>query len=393
MCYMRTLIINGRLITTNEIIENASILFEYGIIKEIFRDPPAIEGALVINAQHNFISPGFIDMHVHGGGGCDFMDGSPEDFLSIAHTHAQHGTTAMMPTTLTSDKAGIMRILDCYDKTYGANKNGASFAGMHIEGPYFAMQHRGAQDPRYIRNPDKEEYDEILLKYDCIKRWSIAPELPGALELGRLVASKNIIASIAHTDALYDDVRKAMEHGYSLVTHLYSAMNGVVRRNAYRYAGVVEAAFLHDELDVEIIADGKHLPVPLLQLIYKIKGASKIALITDAMRAAATNVVTSTLGAKDNGLDVIIEDGVAKLPDRSSFAGSVATADKLVRVMWKDAGIPLTEVIRMITETPARIIGVSDKTGTLVAGRDADIVLFDDAVNVMKVFVRGKEII
>lgn len=390
---MRALIINGRLIATHEIIENASILFEDGLIVEIFRDAPSIESALIIDAQNSFIAPGFVDIHVHGGGGNDFMDGSVDAFLQIAHTHAKHGTTSMMPTTLTSDKAGIMRILDCYDEANRQNKNGASFIGMHIEGPYFAMQHRGAQDPRYIRNPDKGEYSEILSKYDCIKRWSVAPELEGALELGRLLTSKNIIASIAHTDALYDDVLKAMDDGYSLVTHLYSAMNGVVRRNAYRYAGVVEAAFLHDDLDVEIIADGKHLPVALLQLVYKIKGASKTALITDAIRAASTNVSKSILGAKDNGLDVIIEDDVAKLPDRTSFAGSVATADRLVRVMWKDAGIPLTEVIRMISETPARIIGIDKIKGSLAVGKDADIVLFDDAVNVMKTFVKGNEIV
>lgn len=390
---MRTLITNGRLIETHEIIENASILFEDGVIVEIFRNAPSIESALIIDARNNFIAPGFIDIHVHGGGGHDFMDGSVDAFLHIAHTHAKHGTTSMMPTTLTMDKAGIMRILDCYDEASRQNKNGASFIGMHIEGPYFAMQHRGAQDPRYIRNPDKEEYSEILSKYDCIKRWSVAPELDGALELGRLLASKNIIASIAHTDALYDDVLKAMDNGYSLVTHLYSAMNGVVRRNAYRYAGVVEAAFLHDDLEVEIIADGKHLPVALLQLVYKIKGASKTALITDAIRAAATTVSESILGAKDNGLDVIIEDDVAKLPDRTSFAGSVATADRLVRVMWKDAGIALTEVIRMISETPARIVGIDKITGSLAVGKDADLVLFDEAVNVIKTFVKGHEIL
>lgn len=389
---MLTLITNGRLITKSGIIGNASLLFEEGIIKEIFREAPAVEWAMVIDAQNNFISPGFIDIHIHGGGGHDFMDGTVDAFLTIAETHAHYGTTAMMPTTLTSDKAGIMRILDCYQDANSVNNDGAAFIGMHIEGPYFAMQHRGAQDPRYIRNPDAQEYREILSKYDFIKRWSVAPELDGALELGKLLASKGVIASIAHTDALYGDVIMALENGYSLVTHLYSAMNGVIRRNAYRYAGVVEAAFLIDALKVEIITDGKHLPVPLLQLVYKIKGASKTALITDAMRAAATNDTKSILGARDNGLDVIVEDEVAKLPDRSSFAGSVATANRLVRVMWKEAGIPLTEVIRMMSETPARIAGIETTKGSLDPGKDADIVLFDDEVNIVKTFIKGKAI-
>jgi N-acetylglucosamine-6-phosphate deacetylase len=221
----------------------------------------------------------------------------------------------------------------------------------------------------------------------------VAPELEGALEFGKLLASKKIIPSIAHTDAVYSDVEKAVANGYSLVTHLYSAMNGVVRRNAYRYAGTVEAAFLMDELDVEIIADGKHLPVPLLQLIYKIKGADKICLITDAMRAAGTDVTQSILGKIDDGIPVIIEDDVAKLQDCSSFAGSIATADRLVRVMWKEAGINLADVIKMMCTTPARIAGVQDSVGSIVTGKNADIVIFDDSVNIEKVFIKGQQMI
>ena len=217
----------------------------------------------------------------------------------------------------------------------------------------------------------------------------MAPELDGALELGNLLSSQNIIASIAHTDAVYPDIVQAVSNGYSLVTHLYSAMNGVIRRNAYRQAGTVEAAFLIDSLDVEIIADGRHLPIPLLQLIYKIKGAAKIALITDAIRAAGTTETNSILGNIDDGMPVIIEDAVAKLPDRSAFAGSVATADRLVRVMWKEAGIDLSEVITMMSSTPARIAGVQDSMGSLSVGANADIVLFDDQVNIRQVFLKG----
>ncbi len=333
--------------------------------------------AIEIDAQGNYISPGFIDIHVHGGGGYDFMDGSETAFLKIAETHARYGTTAMLPTTLTSTKAEILHILDVYEEANRNNTNGARFLGMHLEGPYFAMSQRGAQDPRYIRNPDPAEYKDILSKSSCIKRWSAAPELEGAVEFGKYVKSKGVLPAIAHTDAIYEEVITAFENGYTLATHLYSAMSGVTRRNAFRYAGVIESAFIIDDMDVEIIADGLHLPAPLLKLVYKIKGANHTALITDAMRAAGTDVRESVLGNMDNGIKVIIEDGVAKLPDRSAFAGSIATADMLVRTMIYMAGVSLADSVKMMTSTPARIMGIAEKKGEIAVGKDADIIIFD----------------
>jgi N-acetylglucosamine-6-phosphate deacetylase len=261
---------------------------------------------------------------------------------------------------------------------------------MHLEGPYLSMNQVGAQDVRYIRNPDPAEYHEIISSTSCIKRWSSAPELKGSIELGRFLRSKNILPAIAHTDAIYEEVLEAFNNGYTLITHLYSAMTGVTRRNAYRYAGVIESAYLIDEMDVEIIADGVHLPPPLLKLVYKIKGPDKIALITDAMRAAGMPEGESILGSLHNGLKVIVEDGVAKLPDRSSFAGSVATANRLLKIMVQMADVPITDAVKMLTTTPARILNVLDTKGELVAGKDADIVIFDEDFTIQKTFVQGK---
>jgi N-acetylglucosamine-6-phosphate deacetylase len=262
--------------------------------------------------------------------------------------------------------------------------------GMHLEGPYFAQSQRGAQDPRYIRDPDVAEYTEVLNYSKSIKRWSAAPELKGAIEFARYLESKGVLAALAHTDASYDEVVLAFENGYTLATHLYSGMSGVHRRNAFRYAGVIESAFIIDEMDVEIIADGIHLPAPLLKLIYKIKGAGRTALITDAMRGAGMPEGESVLGNLQTGLKVIIEDGVAKLPDRSSFAGSVATADRLVRNMINMAGVPVIEAVRMMSLTPATIMQVAGKKGSLMAGKDADIVLFDEQINIKTTIVNGK---
>ena len=211
------------------------------------------------------------------------------------------------------------------------------------------------------------------------------------MEFGKYVTSKGILAAIAHTDAIYEEVLEAYHHGgFTLATHFYSAMSGVTRRNAFRFAGVIESAYLLDDMDVEIIADGVHLPAPLLKLIYKIKGPDRIALITDAMRAADMPEGESVLGSFKNGLKVIVEDGVAKLPDRTSFAGSVATADRLVRTMLIMAEVPLVETIQMITETPARIMKVSDRKGSLAKGKDADVVIFNDQIEVQKTFVKGR---
>ncbi|MBD0299828.1 MAG: N-acetylglucosamine-6-phosphate deacetylase, partial [Nitrososphaera sp.] len=337
-----------------------------------------------------YISPGFIDIHVHGGGGHDLMDGSEEAFLKIAETHAQYGTTAMFPTTLTSEKEDLLHTLQLYEQANKKNTKGAQLLGMHLEGPYFAMSQRGAQDPRYIRDPDPAEYKDVIAHSSSIKRWSAAPELKGAIAFGKYITSKGILAAVAHTDAVYEEVLEAFENGYTLATHLYSAMSGVTRRNAFRYAGVIESAFLLDEMDVEIIADGVHLPAPLLKLVYKIKGTDRIALITDAMRAAGIPEGESILGNLKNGLKVIVEDGVAKLPDRTSFAGSVATADRLVRTMVQMAGVPLTESVRMMTSTPARIMKVDKAKGSLIEGKDADIVLFDEDIDIKLTMIKGR---
>lgn len=386
----RIKIYNGRIITPHRIIPNGTILITGDTITAIAEGDASFDDAIEIDAKENYVSPGFIDIHVHGGGGYDFMDESEEAFLKIAQTHAKHGTTAMLPTTLTSEKEGLLHTLELYEQANKKNTSGAQFIGMHLEGPYFALNQRGAQDPKYIRDPDPAEYKEILQHSPSIKRWSAAPELKGAIEFGKYITSKGVLAAVAHTDAIYEEVLDAFENGYTLATHLYSAMSGVTRRNAFRYAGVIESAYLLDEMDVEIIADGVHLPAPLLKLVYKIKGADRTALITDAMRAAGMSEGESVLGNLKTGLKVIVEDGVAKLPDRTSFAGSVATADRLVRTMINLADVPLIEAVRMITKTPARIMKIDDKKGSLAEGKDADVLIFDEDINIKMTMINGK---
>ncbi len=389
----KTLYYNAQVILQDSI-KWGAVLVEGEKIKRVINEREVnlddFEETDFIDVQGNYLSPGFIDIHIHGGGGYDFMDGTEEAFREIAICHAKHGTTALVPTTLTTTAERLEGTLNNYTKVKGQIINGAQFLGMHLEGPYFALTQRGAQDPRYIRNPDPNEYRYLVENYPSIVRWSAAPELEGALEFGAYLSEKGVIAAVAHTDAVYEDVIAAQKVGFNLMTHFYSAMSGVSRRNAFRYAGVIEAGYLIDEFDVELIADGIHLPEPLLQLIYKIKGPNKMVLITDAMRAAGTNVNESVLGSVDDGLEVLIEDGVAKLKDRSAFAGSVATADRLIRTMLSLGNIPLEEVIQMITLNPARVMKVADQKGSIEVGKDADLVIFDNDIKVLRTVVNGR---
>jgi N-acetylglucosamine-6-phosphate deacetylase len=383
---------NGRIISPLRVIDGGCVIVRNGKIESVNHSDINVPGALVIDAKGKYISPGFIDLHVHGGGGHDFMDNEIDGYLAIAALHAKHGTTSLMPTTLSCEYQDLIDTLDVYEKADNVNLNGAQFIGIHIEGPYFSMEQKGAQDARYIRVPNVEEYTGIIARSNNIKRWSAAPELKGAIAFGQYLKERNILPSIAHTNAIYEEVVPAFENGFTHATHFYSCMSGVSRRNAYRYAGVIESAYLIDDMTVEIIADGVHLPPPLLKLVLKIKGADKIALITDAMRAAGMPPGLSKLGSKKDGLEVIVEDGVAKLTDRSAFAGSVATMDRLVRNMISLADATIVDAVKMASLTPATIMGLQNAKGSLTAGKDADIVIFDDDINVLLTMVKGKNI-
>ncbi|HCF80386.1 N-acetylglucosamine-6-phosphate deacetylase [Petrimonas sulfuriphila] len=390
----RIIIKNGKVIFPDTIEENLTVVCGNGKITDILHNEEFTPGNsdIVIDATNKYVAPGFIDIHTHGGGGHDFMDGTVEAYLGAAETHARYGTTALLPTTLTSTFDELINTFDVYKEAVKQNTKGAKFLGLHLEGPYFAYNQRGAQDPQYLKNPEPEEYNKILAASDDIVRWSLAPELPGALDFGKVLTSKSILTSVAHSDAIYEEVLKAFNAGFTHVTHLYSAMSTVTRRNAFRYAGVLEAAYLIDDMTVEIIADGVHLPKSLLRFVYKFKGPDKTALCTDSMRGAGMPDGESILGSLEKGQRVIIEDGVAKLPDRTAFAGSVATTDRLVRTMVNIADVPLVEAVRMMTLTPARIMRIDQQKGSVQKGKDADLVIFDNNINVSYTILEGNVI-
>ena len=386
---MKTIIKNGYILTPNRNLGLGYVVFEDGIILEVGTGNIEIANSEVIDADGNYISAGFIDIHTHGGGGADFMDGTVEACLVAAEKHAQHGTTLLFPTTLTSTNDQLFDSFDIYTKAKELNKKGAQFGGLHLEGPYFAHEFRGAQDPRFLRNPSPDEYLEIIERSNDIVRWSVAPELPGALEFGDCLQKNGILPAIAHSNALFEQTVEAYERGFRLITHFFSCCSTISRRDAFRYAGVIEAGYYLDGMQLELICDGIHVPESLLKMIYKIKGADNLILVTDSMRAAGMGDGISILGGLAGGQEVLVEDGVAKLLDRTAFAGSVATADRLVRTANQLGEIPLVDCVRMITENPARTMGIFDKKGSLQAGKDADIVIFDKNINIKHTIIGG----
>ncbi|MDO4331040.1 MAG: N-acetylglucosamine-6-phosphate deacetylase [Lachnospiraceae bacterium] len=388
----RILFKNARIITPTGIAPG-QLLTEGDRISQIaWNGTIEAEDAQVVDVEERYLSPGFIDIHTHGAGNSDFMDGTLKDIYQACRTHMEHGTTSIAPTTITSTKESLFQYVELFNQVKLEHPGIPTILGLHLEGPYFSYEQRGAQNPVYLRNPDPSEYEEVLKRTDRIIRWSFAVELDGADDFLRSLRFHGIVSSLAHSDATCEQVQRAYENGLSALTHFYSGMSGVRRINAYRVAGAIEAGYLMDDLFVEVIADGKHLPGELLSLIYKIKGPDRICLVTDSMRGAGMPDGVYKLGSRAEGMEVLVEDEVAKLPDRSAFAGSVATADRLVRTMRQMTQVPLYQAVKMMTLTPAKLLGLDKQIGSIAVDKRADLVIFDEDIQIKHVCLRGEMI-
>ena len=387
MSSMITKIENGKILSGDGLISNHSLYYKEDKIIAITEKPMHFDR--IIDAGGQYVSPGFIDIHVHGGDGYDFMDGGTEAIVKAADFHLRYGTTSIMPTSLSSSTDTLITFLEDLRCVMDSHAAKANILGVHLEGPYFSLAQSGAQNPDYIKAPDIGEYEEILERYgNIIRRWSFAPELLGSVEFCEALVKRGVVPAIGHSDATFADVEKVYNKGCHLVTHLYSGMSSITRHAGYRKLGVLESAYLLDDMAVEVIADGRHLPAELLKLIIKGKKKEYICLVTDAMRGAGMEEGESLLGRKGEAMPCVIEDGVAKLIDRSSFAGSVATADRLIRTMVRETGISVSTAVSMMTVVPASIFQL-EKKGCLREGNDADIILFDDDIHVSEVIVGG----
>lgn len=330
-----------------------------------------------------YVSPGFIDLHTHGAKGYDYTVCDEDGVVEAVNYHFSHGTTAVLPTTLASDKKNTLKALKNISNAKRSKKAKAEIMGVHIEGPYFAVSQAGAQNPKFITEPIENDYKEIVDKYGkIIKKWSYAPERDTDDKFLKFLLENGITPSAGHTNAKYEHMLSAYENGLRNVTHLYSCTSTITREQGFRVLGVIESAYLLDGMYTEIIADGRHLPSELIKMIFKLRPADKIILVTDSLSIAGSDKTEGEL----NGVPYVVELGVARLKDRSAFAGSVATCDRLVRECVK-AGVPVEDAVTSATASPARSIGV--KRGELKRGYPADIVVFDDEINIKKIMAKG----
>ena len=379
---MLTQLINARILTPQGWLKDGSVLIRDGKILEVTNCDLAVIGAQLIDVKGMHVLPGGVEIHAHGGGGRDFMECTEDAFRGAVQTHMKYGTTSIFPTLSSSTVPMIEQAAETCTRMM-AEKD-SPILGLHLEGHYLNMAMAGGQMPENIKNPDPNEYIPIVENWHCIKRWDAAPELPGAMQFGKYITGKGILASVAHTQAEFEDIRTAYEAGYTHATHFYNAMPGFHKRREYKYEGTVESIYLMDDMTVEVVADGIHVPPTILRLVYKIKGVERMCAITDALACAASD--------NKEAFDprVIIEDGVCKLADHSALAGSVATMDRLIRTMVQKADIPLADAVRMVSETPARIMNVYDRKGSLQKGKDADIIVMDEDLKIRAVWAMGK---
>ena len=386
------LIKNVNAVCVDTINESVDVLVFDGKIHKIQKGI-TVDRVDVVDGNGRFLLPGFVDMHIHGGGGADFMDGTVEAFETAVKSHLRRGTTTLAPTALTATKEELLRFIKAYKDFKANSRYSDNVCGIHLEGPYFSNSNgksKGAQSGNLIRDIDFDEIDEILYLADgSIIRWDAAPEIKNSQKFAEIMTDNGIVCGVAHTNATAEETMLGFDNGFSHITHFYNATTAYMKRDQVVTAGVVEATYLNDDITVELICDGRHIPKACLQLALKIKGADKVAGITDATRIAASNLNGGKLGSNENGTYIIVDDNVAKLPDLSSYAGSICTMDKAIKVLCIDYDVDLVTASKMLSSTPARLMNIDDKVGTFEVGKNADLVLLDNQFNVCNVFKNG----
>ncbi|MCF6463117.1 N-acetylglucosamine-6-phosphate deacetylase [Clostridium sp. Cult1] len=385
---MKTLIKNTNIITPYEIKKGSSLVIEDGKIADIFNGEIYNEESYdkIIDGEGKYLSPGFIDLHNHGNFGHDAMEGTYEALDIIADFHIKKGVTSFLATTMTEEADKIKKAVKNIGEYVNDGENNrdvkAQVLGVYLEGPYFSMEKKGAQPPQYIKNPDLEEIKNLIeLSKNTIKIVALAPEIEGAKEAIKYLKEKGITISAGHTNGTFDEAKSGIDLGITQATHLYNGM----RAYSHREPGVIGAVLTDERVACEMICDGIHLHVGAMDLAVKMKGKDGIILISDAMMATGLEDGKYELG----GQDVYVKEGAARLED-GTLAGSTLTLNKAVYNMVHMVNIPLEDAVRMASLNPARAIGVDNKKGSIEIGKDADLIIFDDDLNILKAMVKGK---
>ena len=377
--------VNGRILTPKGWLDGGSIVTDGNRIRCVSNIDLHVVGAEIIDVNGGYLVPGGVDMHTHGGGGRDFIEGCEDAFREAVNAHLKHGTTSIYPTLSSSTIPTIEAACNVCEKLM-AEEN-SPVLGLHIEGSYINPKEAGAQNPVLIKAPVIYEYETLLSKYKCLKRWDEAPELPGSVRFIKTCNMHGVLTALTCTRATYKDVVEAHKAGMTHAAHFYNAMPVVYKEHEFKVPGTVESVYAMQDMTVEVIADGLHVPPVMLKVVHKIKGVERMALITDSLAYAASE---GDVSAEPR---VIMEDGVCKLADRSALAGSIATMDTLIRTCIQKANIPMEDAFRMASETPAKIMGVFDRKGSIEEGKYAEIIVFEKDINLTYVLQMGNEVV
>lgn len=380
------LLIEGLICLDDQLIEDGFVYVENGKIAQVgkkqdFQLPENVHK--ITYKETVYLVPGFIDVHIHGVDGADTMDATPECLLTMTSALVKEGTTSFLATTITQDENAIEKALANVAQ-FMKEQNGpgkAEIVGIHLEGPFINPVRKGAQPEKYILEPNIETFQKWQkIAEGNIKLVTLAPEQPNGLELVEYLAKNDCIASIGHSDASYEEVKKAVEAGASHVTHLFNGMKGI----HHREPGTSGAALLFDELTVEIIADGIHLRPEMFSLVLKLKGLDRVVLITDSMRAKCLKNGVYDLG----GQEVYVKDGKALLKD-GTLAGSILKMKDSVKNILQYTNLTLPEVVKLASTNPAKELGIDDRKGSLEVGKDADIVVLNEQYEPILTVCRG----
>jgi N-acetylglucosamine-6-phosphate deacetylase len=385
----------GTIILAERLLQGGSITVEDSRITAVHPvAAPVPRTAEIIDLHGCYLAPGFVDLHVHGGAGADFMDGTTEAFRTVCRAHARHGTTSLLPTTTVARREQHLSFLETCRRLKSEGTGGAAILGAHFYGPYFAREACGCHPATAVRAPEPADYLPFLNFADAIVTATVAPELPGAEAFVQACRQRGIRCNAGHSHATFDQVQAAIEWGVRHVDHLFCAMSDRARlRQTQTYpmrGGLMEATLFFDTLTTEVIADGKHLSRELLLLAYKIKGPDRVALVTDCNRALDMPDGEYLFGPLDGGEPILRRDGVGVMPEGQALASGVMGMDHAVRTFQRLTGVPLPEVVRMASLTPARIAGYDHLLGSISPGKRADLVVLSEDLEVRQVFVGGQ---
>lgn len=378
---------NGRVILPQEIVTSKAVVVEGKKIVGIADADSLGAETEKIDVDGRYITPGLIDIHVHGALGHTFNEPDAEAFATITEENVRRGVTSLLATIAAAPIPDLVKCLEFSRQWTHEPHEGSQVLGVHLEGPYFSLAQKGALDPGNIRTPDDGTSDILLEHHDVLRIMTYAPELPGALELTARLTRLGIVPAAGHSSARDEEVLAAMEVGLRHIIHIWSGQSSTVREGPWRKPGLLEATLVFDGLTVEMISDNKHLPPTLMKLAYKCIGADRLCVISDATSGAG---MPEGAHFRMGGMEYEVHDGVGMMFDRSCFAGSTTLVNQMVPILTDAVGIPLVEAVRMATLTPARVIGFDDRKGSLEASKDADLAVFEDDFTAWRTMIGGR---